>query len=142
MVKILIVVVLLVVFLSLSGIHFYWALGGKWGADVSVPTNKNNEKVINPKLFECFVVAVGLLGFGLLVLVKSGILTLLLPGWLLTYGLWIVAALFMLRAIGDFNYVGLFKKIKTTEFGRLDTLYYSPLCLVIGGLTLILAFLK
>ncbi len=142
MIETLIVIVLVVIFLVLSGIHFYSRQAAKTGVDESVPTNLNNVKVINPKLFECFVVAVGLLGFGLLVLIKSKILTLTLPGWLQIYGLCAVAALFLLRAIGDFNYMGFFKKIKTTEFGRLDTLYYSPLCLLVGGLTLILALIK
>jgi hypothetical protein len=47
-----------------------------------------------------------------------------------------------LRAIGDFNYVGFFKKIKHTKFGKNDTKYFSPLCLTIGVLTIILELIN
>jgi Protein of unknown function (DUF3995) len=133
---------LFLIFIFLSAIHFYWGLGGKWGADAAIPTKENNEKIMNPKLFECFAVAFGLLGFGFFILVKSQILSFKLPNWLLNYGGWALSVLFILRAIGDFKYVGFFKKIKNTRFGKLDTKYYSPLCLAIGLMIMILSFNK
>ena len=87
---------------------------------------------MNPGLYECFVVALGLLGFGIFSLIKVRIILFHLPGWLLKYGLWIIAALFLLRAIGEFKYVGFFKKVNTTKFAKMDTKYYSPLCLFIA----------
>ncbi len=130
------------IFSFLSVIHFYWGLGGKWGANAAIPTRENNEKVMNPKLFECFVIAFGLLGFGLFILVKTQILPLSLPNWLMKYGLWVLSTIFILRAIGDFKYVGFFKRIKSTQFGQLDTKYYSPLCLVVGLLVMTLTFMR
>ena len=47
---------------------------------------------------------------------------------------WVFAAMFALRAIGDFRYVGFFKRIRDTRFARLDTLAYSPLCAVLAVL--------
>ena len=129
-------------FSFLSVIHFYWGLGGKWGANAAIPTKANKEKVMNPKLFECFVVAFGLLGFGLFILVKTKILSFYLPNWLMKYGLWILSTIFILRAIGEFKYVGFFKKIRSTQFGQLDTKYYSPLCLAIGLLVMALALMR
>ena len=41
---------------------------------------------------------------------------------------WLIAAVFALRAIGDFRYVGFFKRVRGSKFARLDTLAYSPLC--------------
>jgi len=140
--KILIGLILSAVFLCLAGIHFYWGLGGKWGAEVAIPTKADNQKVMNPKLFSCFVVAFGLLGFGLFVFVKSQLFSIELPNWLLNYGLWGLSVLFILRAIGEFKYIGFFKKIKATKFGQMDTKYYSPLCLVIGLLAISLQLLK
>jgi hypothetical protein len=130
------------IFSFLSVIHFYWGLGGKWGANAAIPTRENNEKVMNPKLFECFVIAFGLLAFGLFILVKTQILPLSLPNWLMKYGLWVLSTIFILRAIGDFKYVGFFKRIKSTQFGQLDTKYYSPLCLVVGLLVMTLTFMR
>jgi Protein of unknown function (DUF3995) len=50
----------------------------------------------------------------------------------MNYGLVVISLLFFLRAIGDFRYVGFFKKVKQTVFARLDSKYYSPLCLFIA----------
>jgi hypothetical protein len=130
--------ILFLIFLFLAAIHFYWGLGGKWGNDSAIPTNENNEKVMNPKLFECFIVAIVLLFFSFLTLVKSTIITFSLPYWLQEYSLWIVSGLFTIRAIGDFKYVGFFKKIKNTKFGQMDTKYFSPLCLCIAFLAILL----
>lgn len=138
----LISVILFVTFLSLSGIHFYWGLGGSWGSEASIPTNEKGEKVMNPKMVECFVVGLALLSMGLLILVKSELLALYLPDWLLQYGFWVIAFIFLLRAIGEFQYVGIFKKIKHTRFGKMDTNFYSPLCLIIAILILILELEK
>jgi hypothetical protein len=45
---------------------------------------------------------------------------------------WGLSILFFLRAVGDFNMVGLFKKIKNTEFAKYDTWVYIPMCLLIS----------
>jgi hypothetical protein len=139
--KILIASFLSVIFISLAAIHIYWGFGGKSGSAASVPTKGNNKPVIKPRAIDCFVVAIALLSFGIFVLIKAGIILLHIPNWLLNNGLWAIAAIFLLRAIGEFKYVGFFKKIKTTPFGQLDTKYYSPLCLVIGGLAIVLEML-
>jgi hypothetical protein len=36
------------------------------------------------------------------------------------------------RAVGEFKYVGFFKRVHGTKFARLDTLLYSPLCLILS----------
>jgi hypothetical protein len=141
MLTLIIGIVLFSIFLFLSMLHIYWGLGGKWAASAAVPTKENNEKIMNPKLFECFVVAFGLLAFGLFILIKSQILSFDLPNWLMKYGLWFLSIVFIIRAIGEFKYIGFFKKIKTTKFGQLDTKYYSPLCLVISFLAIALELL-
>lgn len=40
----------------------------------------------------------------------------------------VLALMFAVRAVGDFRYVGFFKRIRGSRFARMDTLYYSPLC--------------
>lgn len=138
-----IAIILFLIFLFISSIHFYWAFGGKWGSDSVLPTkDDSNTKVLNPTMLASLIVGFGLLGFGLFVLTASRIITLDLPYWIDLCGLWIIAGIFILRAIGDFNYVGFFKKIKQTKFGRNDTKYFSPLCLIIGVLIIILELKK
>ncbi len=59
------------------------------------------------------------------------------PKWLSRYELWILASVFLLRAIGDFCYVGFAKKVRSTRFAQLDTRFYSPLCLFMSINTLL-----
>ncbi|MBN3819698.1 DUF3995 domain-containing protein, partial [Paraburkholderia sp. Se-20369] len=56
-------------------------------------------------------------------------------GWLpdlhpgaVAVGTVVLALIFAVRAVGDFRYVGFFKRIRGSRFARLDTLCYSPLC--------------
>jgi Protein of unknown function (DUF3995) len=138
--KILIVCLLSIIFLSLAIIHIYWAFGSKKGSVAIIPTKGDSKPLIKPGLVDCLVVAIVLTAFAIFVLIKGGVIFFGLPHWLLNYGLWAIAALFIIRAIGEFNYIGFFKKIKTTRFGQMDTKYYSPLCLLIGILSVILEF--
>lgn len=130
---------LFVIFLFIAGIHIYWAFGGKWGSDSVVPVKTDDTKLMMPGLVPTLTVALGLLVFGFFVLAKSGLILFLLPDWLHAYGLYIIAGIFLIRAMGEFRYVGFFKKIKHTRFARNDTKFYSPLCLVIGILAIVLA---
>lgn len=125
-------ILLSVIFIILGLIHFTWAFGGKWGLEKTLPTKESGERVLNPKKFDSAVVGLVLTFFGLLYLLKSGLLILDIPIWIITYGSWIIPSIFILRAIGDFKYIGFFKKIKNTEFGKTDLKIFSPLCLVIG----------
>jgi hypothetical protein len=131
-------ILLFLVFLFLSGIHFYWALGGRWGSEAVFPAIGNDIKPQMPGVIPTLIVAVGLLTMGLFILLKSGFIAISIPSWLNTYGLWILTAIFTIRAIGDFNYFGFFKKIKHTTFGQHDTKYYSPLCVTIAILMVII----
>jgi hypothetical protein len=126
------------IFLVLALLHFNWALGGEWGFDNALPTNENGDRLLNPRKVDSLVVGLGLLAFAMFYLLQSGIIRLALPEWIIQYGGWLIPLIFILRAIGDFKYVGFFKKIKQTPFGQMDTKYFSPLCLLIGVLGIIL----
>ncbi|HFC00954.1 MAG TPA: DUF3995 domain-containing protein [Phaeodactylibacter sp.] len=125
------------VFLTLSILHFYWAFGGKWGFAEALPTNEKGERILNPKPIESTVVGFGLLLFAIFYFTKGGWVTIELPEWVWKYVGWMISGIFIFRSIGDFKYVGFFKKIKNTPFGKMDTKYYAPLCLVVGLLGII-----
>ena len=131
-------IILFFTFLSLSLIHIYWGFGGRWASDAVFPTKDDEIPSIMPGKIPTFIVAIGLFCSGLLYLIECGMITILLPSWLDNYGLWIIASIFIVRSIGDFRFVGFFKKVKHTKFGLKDTKYYSPLCFMIGILTLII----
>ena len=119
--------VLTSVLILLALIHIYW-LFGELGLEQALPSNKMGERLLNPSKFATVVVALVLFGFAWvsyrLDMVDHSL-------WVDRAG-WGLAILFFLRAIGDFNIVGLFKKIKQTEFAKYDTWVYIPLCLIIS----------
>jgi hypothetical protein len=109
--------------LSLLGlIHLYWAAGGTFGKSAAVPT-ANGKAVLHPTPWITIVVALGLFAMAALVFERQ---------WL-----WPIAGVFLLRAIGDFRYVGFFKRLRDTRFATLDTRFYSPLCLLLAALILL-----
>ena len=125
-------IILLTYFTSLGFIHFYWLFGGKWGLEKVIPTKDNQTGTLSIPKFATLIVALVLLLFGLIYLVKSGLINVHIPNLATKYGYWIIPSIFILRAIGDFKYVGFFKKIKDTEFAKADSKWFVPLCLTIG----------
>ncbi|GIZ07599.1 DUF3995 domain-containing protein [Flavobacterium sp. UMI-01] len=136
-----IAILLFSVFLFLSGIHFYWALGGKWGTGAVFPTQPETLKPQFPGPVPTAIVGICLMTIGLFYLVKAEILTIQLPELIHIYGLKFLTVLFTIRAIGEFNYIGFFKKYKQTRFGNNDTKYYSPLCVLIAILTFMMDYI-
>jgi len=124
--------ILCAIFTSLGFIHFYWLFGGKWGLEKVIPSKGSKARSLSIPKFATLIVAVGLLIFGLIYLVKSGFINIQIPNLLAKYGYWIIPSIFILRAVGDFKYVGFFKKIKNTEFAEADSKWFAPLCLTIG----------
>ena len=146
---ILILILILILFI-ISLLHFYWAFGGRWGIEKSVPSKEDGTLLFVPTRFQCALVGIGfilMIGFifsKIIHSIYSSISELenpaaFLPNWMYDYGFWILGGIFTLRAIGDFNYVGFFKKVKSTSFGKLDSKYFSPLCLFIGAIFLWMA---
>ena len=121
------------ILISISMIHFYWAFGGKKGVESALPSHSDGKKLFKPRYIETFAVAFILLGFACFFLQKIKSITIpFLSDKIVTIGLGIIASIFIIRAIGDFRYLGFFKRIKNSSFAEKDTKYYSPLCLFIG----------
>ena len=135
---------LFVIFIGISSIHFYWVFGGKWGLSAVLPTKDAESEPTNPGVILTLIVALGLLMFGLFVGAFGGFFSRLLevlPVFFTKYGMWIISTIFFVRAIGEFHYVGFFKKIKHTNFAKWDTKLFSPLCLLISILGVLIIFL-
>jgi hypothetical protein len=84
----------------------------------------------------------GLLGLAaLLVLAHAGLgPATALPGWIVALGAPVVAIVLVARAIGDFRYVGFFKRVRDTRFAHLDTRFFSPIALLLGVATAAIAW--
>ena len=131
----LIAILLATVLLLLSGLHIFWACGGRWGIGAVIPTvEQGDQRLFTPPPLTTLAVAMALLVASLLVLLQADILNITLPIWIPRLGVWSLAIVFALRAIGDFRYVGFFKRVRHTMFARMDTQFYTPLCVLLAVL--------
>lgn len=130
----LLAVALTALFVFLAGAHFYWAAGGGSALDGFVPTDAGRP-VLTPGPLASIAVGVALLAAALVVACRAGLLCAGLPAWMARIGIWVLAAVFAGRAVGDFRYVGFFKRVRDTRFARRDTRLFSPLCAVIAVAT-------
>jgi hypothetical protein len=121
------------VFAGLGALHFYWAAGGRRGSSAAVP------EIEGRPTFAPRPAATAMIG--VLLLCAAGLVFSTSRLWMLHPGLRgtarvltaVLAAVFILRAIGDRKYVGFFKRVKGTRFARFDTRIYAPLCLLLGA---------
>lgn len=123
----------IVIFLSLSAIHFYWLAGGGSGLDATIPSDSNGHKLFQPGRGATLIVALGLLLFGLCNLAFAGWISVGMDHQYIRYGILLIAIIFLMRAIGDFRYIGLTKRHKQSSFARWDTKLYIPLCLALAA---------
>ena len=80
----------------------------------------------------CFAVATLLAIAVWVLLVGAGLLPDLGQRWLGVAGPIAVGVVLLARAVGDFRYVGFFKRVRGSRFATLDSRYFSPLCLLLG----------
>lgn len=122
--------------------HLYWAMGGRVGADTVIPRRpaaEGGEPLFHPSPLGTFSVAL-FLGevIGLSVAVGRGA-DITLPWAWARLLLAVCGLVFVVRAIGEFRYVGFFKRIKDSRFAYWDTRLFSPVVLLMGLACLVLA---
>ncbi|OAX46489.1 DUF3995 domain-containing protein [Paenibacillus sp. AD87] len=130
-----------VIFAILSGLHVYWVLGGTWGREAAIP-HTGKDRLFEPGKIGTLVIALLLALAAWFVLELGGVVRVLFSLSLLSYGAWVLSILFMIRAVGDFRWVGFFKRKKGTTFAKWDSILFSPLCLFLTSATLIIMFLR
>ena len=118
-------------FLGLT--HLYWAAGGVAGKQAALPS-VGGAPVFKPSAIGTASIAVILLAMAAWVAAAAGILAAPVPQGVLRVGAFVLAAIFVLRAVGDFRYVGFFKRVRGSVFARRDTWGYSPFCVVLAVL--------
>lgn len=117
-----------IITLTIAGLfHFYWAFGGTLGLDRAIPT-KDGIALLNPGKILTIIVGFIILSFAWIAYVLNfKDLSMISYSKQIVYAGWFLSGVFAIRSIGDFNMVGLFKKIKTTKFAEFDTKYFIPL---------------
>jgi len=132
-----------IIFSVLSAIHIYWAAGGKKWVDAAIPEKFKSKFFdvmnLNRVKIATIIVAIGLLVFALITH-SNYFNNFLASNWTKTLTR-IIGAIFLLRAIGDFNVVGLFKKKSESDFAKSDNKIYIPLCLYLGISSILITIL-
>ncbi len=112
---------------AIGALHVAWALGLRWGIRAAVPEVKG-VPAFRPSPLPTAGVAVALFLAAALVAAQSGWLVLPLPANLIRWLTLTGAAVFALRALGDFQTAGLTRRWSSSVFARWDALLFTPLC--------------
>ena len=115
------------VLLLLAALHMYWVVRGV-GTGAGVPSRVDGTPAMRPGRMASLAVTLALTLAATLVLSRADVLQVAWPKQVPRIGTWGVATAFAARTVGEFHYVGLFKRVRDTPFGRWDTRLYTPLC--------------
>ena len=116
------------VFIFIGFFHVYWAFGGRAGIQNAIPSNKNG-MLFQPDLpVTLFIAVIFFTGSVAVLLHYLEIEFFFLQKYLFHFIIFVFTA----RAIGEFKYVGFFKKVKYSSFSKYDTFLYLPLCISIA----------
>ncbi len=115
----------------IAALHLYWAVRGV-GTGAGVPSRADGTPVMRPGRLSALAVAAALVTASLLLLGQASVIRTGLPAVVLSVGSWGVAATFAARTIGEFRYVGLFRRVRGTPFAKWDALVFTPLCFVLA----------
>ena len=126
-------------------VHIYWALGGTAGivsgGSGAVIPEVGGRPAFTPGPALTLAVAALLEIAAALVALEGKLLVISgLPRALIRVGALGVAVVLAARGVGDFRLVGLFKRVRGTRFARLDSRFYSPLCLALAAGIVVVAW--
>lgn len=109
------------VLVAAAGLHIYWAVGGKWVLDRSLPTSTTTGFSPGPRL--TLSVAIALLAFAGLVASAAFGVGPTIARWLVIAGIGVLT----IRAIGDTKVAGFTKTIRGTPFATANDRWFTPL---------------
>lgn len=118
-------------FLALAFWHFYMAILPMSGESGAVPS-VDGKPLFVPSRKSTVAVGTVLLLFAALVAATAGIVSVGVPGVVLVWLSCALAIGLLARAVGEFKYVGFFKRVRGSRFAKLDSLVYSPICLLLA----------
>ena len=131
---------LALVLAALGALHVYWAVPGVGSGRGFIPEAQGKPLFI-PTRPATLGVAAALFLASDIAAARGQLVTPAAAGSLLHWLCIAAGIVFLLRAVGDLHYVGFFKTHRGTDFARLDTWIFSPLCLAIGAAFLFVATL-
>ena len=85
----------IVIFVSISLLHLYWVLGGRWGLSYAVPTLRDNSApTFAPGIVATLGVSIAIALAAGYVAIRLGWLEVALPSWVWQWGIWVLALVF------------------------------------------------
>ncbi len=142
----LLIILVVITLVAIGILHVYWAFGGSWGLDSAMP-EEMREKFFKEgnnlqSALMTLTVAIGLFVFAFVLTSNCCDFShLISPKWT-RIGTRIIGSIFIIRAIGDFKLVGLFKNKSDSPFAKSDTKIFVPLCLFLGISSLLISFFQ
>ena len=121
-----------VAFVILAIWHFYMAMFPAANASGAVPSI-DGRPLFTPSTRATVGVGIVLLMFALLVAATGRLVDVGVSSRLLTWASFALALGLLARAIGDFRYVGFFKRVRGSRFATLDSYLFSPICLLLAA---------
>ena len=118
-------------FVALALWHFGMALSPGGSSSGAVPS-ESGKPLFLPSTKATVAVGFVLLLLGFLVAATAGLIEVGLSPQVLSWLSYALALGLLARAVGEFKYVGFFKRVRGSRFACLDTLVYSPLCLLLA----------
>lgn len=122
------------VLVLLSAGHLYWALGGRLGGrleGVLLP-EQDGQPVFRPSPAAAVGAAIVLLAAAAVLAIRAGALDSPFGEPTVRWAARAVAAVFLLRSIGDFRWVGFFRRVRGTRFAYWDARVYTPVAFALG----------
>lgn len=130
--------VLALLLAAIAALHAYWGVGGVWpGSDQTdlarrVAGFKDGGHRSAQSPIACFLVAAALFFSAIVALVLGGIIASPFPFFILGPAALVITLVFLGRGIA--GYTPAWRRLTPVQpFARLDRLFYSPLCLLIGA---------
>lgn len=120
-------------------LHVGWAFGVSPLSAAVIPTGPDGQAIMAPGRGITLGVAALLFTAAYLVLERGGVGPGLLSSRLAGIGCGGVALVLLGRGVGDFRYVGLFKRERGSAFARMDSRLYTPLVLSLGAMAAVVA---
>ena len=129
--------ILAVVLFAIALLHAWWGIGGVWpGSDPQDLARRvagfadGSRSKQSP--VACFLVAAALCFCSVVALVLGGIVASPFPFFILGPAALVITLVFLGRGVA--GYTSAWRRLTPVQpFARLDRLYYSPLCLLIGA---------
>ncbi|GLV64311.1 membrane protein [Bacillus mycoides] len=94
-----------------SFLHVYWDFGGKWRTSSVIPT-KSGKKAFLPRGGMTLFIVLLLSMAAIILLHQANVVHFAVPHIIVQTGSWICMIVFFIRVIGEFHYLGIFKRKK------------------------------